>query len=84
MPNRTSDPRGKSQIVKRNVRVDAYKTSASLESAFWDGLTEIADAHGTTISRLITAIDSERRDRQQTNLSSAIRLFVLDYYSRRL
>jgi predicted DNA-binding ribbon-helix-helix protein len=49
-------------------------------SAFWDGLTEIADAQGTTISRLITAVDSERRDRQSLNLSSAIRLFVLDFY----
>jgi predicted DNA-binding ribbon-helix-helix protein len=55
----------------------------SLEDAFWDALTEIAAAQGTTVGRLFMAIDSERRARPHTNLSSAIRLFVLDYYRRR-
>ena len=56
----------------------------TLKDAFWEGLKAIAAAQGTTISQLIAAIDSERRERQYPNLSSAIRLFVLNYYSRRL
>jgi predicted DNA-binding ribbon-helix-helix protein len=49
-----------------------------MEDVFWDAFKEIAAAQGT--SRLIESIDSKRQD---TNLSSAIRLFVLDYYKRR-
>jgi predicted DNA-binding ribbon-helix-helix protein len=76
-------PRGKSQVVKRAIRLDGHKTSVSLEDAFWNGLTEIAAAQGTFVAQLIATIDSERRKRHHTNLSSAIRLFVLDYYRSR-
>jgi predicted DNA-binding ribbon-helix-helix protein len=51
-----------------------------LERAFWTALHEIAAAQGITRAQLIATIDSQRHDRQQANLSSAIRLFVLDYY----
>ena len=49
----------------------------SLEDAFWKGLKEIADQRNVTLSDLVANIDSQRR---HGNLSSAIRLFVLDYY----
>jgi len=55
----------KSPVVKRSIVIAGHKTSVSLEDAFWQGLKQIA------------TIDTERR---QGNLSSAIRLFVLDYY----
>jgi predicted DNA-binding ribbon-helix-helix protein len=51
-----------------------------MEDAFWDAFKEIAAAQGTSVVRLIAAIDSKR---QHANLSSAIRLFVLDYYKQR-
>jgi predicted DNA-binding ribbon-helix-helix protein len=65
----------KSSVVKRSVVIDGHKTSVSLEDAFWSGLKEIARAQHATLSNLVTEID---RTREQTNLSSAIRLFVLD------
>ena len=80
MPNRVKDPRGKSQVFKRSISLDGHKTSVSLETAFWDELKGIADAQGVRVGQLIATIDSQRHDRQQANLSSAIRLFVLDYY----
>jgi predicted DNA-binding ribbon-helix-helix protein len=83
MPNREKDPRGKSQVLKRGIRLDGHKTSVSLEDAFWNGLREIAAAQGTLMAQLIATIDSERRKGHHTNLSSAIRLFVLDYYRSR-
>jgi predicted DNA-binding ribbon-helix-helix protein len=49
----------------------------SLEDAFWKGLKEIADARNMTLSDIVASIDSQRR---HGNLSSAIRLFVLDHY----
>jgi predicted DNA-binding ribbon-helix-helix protein len=67
----------KSPVVKRSIVIAGHKTSVSLEDAFWQGLKQIAGDRGLTLSDLVAAIDTERR---QGNLSSAIRLFVLDYY----
>jgi predicted DNA-binding ribbon-helix-helix protein len=70
----------KSTIVKRSIVIAGHKTSLSLEDAFWKGLKEIALSRRSTLSDLVGAIDAER---QHGNLSSAIRLFVLDYYQAR-
>jgi predicted DNA-binding ribbon-helix-helix protein len=63
-----------STIVKRSVRVAGHATSISLEAAFWRGLCDIAAARGLSVNALVAAIDASRGG----NLSSAIRLFVLD------
>jgi predicted DNA-binding ribbon-helix-helix protein len=65
----------KSQIVKRSIVIGGHKTSVSLEDAFWSGLKEIAHAQRATLSKMVAEIDNTRH---QGNLSSAIRLFVLD------
>jgi predicted DNA-binding ribbon-helix-helix protein len=67
----------KSPVVKRSIVIAGHKTSVSLEDAFWKGLKEIAGSRDMTLSDLVSSIDSERR---HGNLSSAIRLFVLDYF----
>lgn len=67
----------KSPVVKRSIVIAGHKTSVSLEDAFWKGLKEIADSHELTLSEQVAAIDTDRR---HGNLSSAIRLFVLDHY----
>jgi predicted DNA-binding ribbon-helix-helix protein len=67
----------KSPVVKRSVVIGRHKTSVSLEEAFWDGMKEISRERGKTISELVREIDDRR---QQGNLSSAIRLFVLDHF----
>ncbi len=67
----------KSPIVKRSTVVGGHKTSVSLEEPFWDSMKEISRGRGKTLSELVSEIDSNR---QQNNLSSAIRLFVLDHY----
>jgi predicted DNA-binding ribbon-helix-helix protein len=70
----------KSPVVKRSIVIAGHKTSVSLEDAFWKALKDIAGGRETTLSDLVAAIDSERR---HGNLSSAIRLFVLDHYRSR-
>ena len=67
----------KSLILKRSIAVAGHKTSVSLEDQFWESLREIANERGETVSQLIASIDAER---QFSNLSSAVRLFVLRYY----
>ena len=71
----------KSPVVKRSIVVAGHKTSVSLEDAFWTGLKEIAGGRHLTLSDMVAVIDSERR---HGNLSSAIRLFVLDFYRNQL
>ena len=64
-------------IKKRTVEVGGHKTSVSLEDEFWNSLKEIAGVRQLTINRLVEKID---RQRSSENLSSAIRLFVVEYY----
>jgi predicted DNA-binding ribbon-helix-helix protein len=67
----------KSPVVKRSIVIAGHKTSVSLEDAFWKGLKEIATGRDLTLSGLVAAIDSVRA---HGNLSSALRLFVLDHF----
>ena len=67
----------KSPVGKRSIVIAGHKTSVSLEDAFWKGLKEIAGSRHMTLSDIVSTIDTER---QHGNLSSAIRLFVLDHY----
>jgi predicted DNA-binding ribbon-helix-helix protein len=67
----------KSSVVKHSVVLAGHKTSVSLEDAFWRGLKDIATTRRMTVKDLINSIDL---DREQGNLSSALRLFVLDHY----
>jgi predicted DNA-binding ribbon-helix-helix protein len=71
----------KSTVIKRSIVIAGHKTSVSLEDAFWKSLKEIAGERNMGASDLVAAIDSER---QHGNLSSAIRLFVLDCFVSRL
>ena len=65
----------KSTITKRSIVIDGHKTSVSLEDAFWSGLKEIAQDQHKTLSNMVGKIEASRI---HGNLSSAIRLFVLD------
>jgi predicted DNA-binding ribbon-helix-helix protein len=69
--------RMKSSVVKHSIVIDGHKTSVSLEDAFWSELKEIAHARQATLGTLVAKIDETRR---HGNLSSAIRLFVLEYF----
>ncbi len=65
-----------SSVVKRSIVIAGRKTSISLEDDFWRSLKEIASARDLTLSALVAGIDSGRTG----NLSSAIRLFILNHY----
>jgi predicted DNA-binding ribbon-helix-helix protein len=67
----------KSTVVKRSIMVAGHKTSVSLEDAFWNALKEIVRERHMTLSELVAEIDAQR---QLGNLSSALRLFVLEFY----
>ena len=71
----------RSAVVKRSIVIAGHKTSVSLEAAFWTALKDIAASRQQNVSDLVGAIDA---DRKQGNLSSAIRLFVLDHFQARI
>ncbi len=62
------------RVVKHSVRIAGHATSVSLEAAFWQALGEIAARRGVSVTALLSAIDAERSG----NLSSAVRVFVLE------
>jgi predicted DNA-binding ribbon-helix-helix protein len=66
-----------SSVKKRSIIVGGHKTSISLEDNFWTSLKHIASARRTTISDVVASLDAGR---QNGNLSSAIRVFVLAHY----
>ena len=72
---------GKSSVSRHSIVISGRKTSVSLENEFWDGLKESAFARNIRLDTLVTKIDFKR---QQANLSSAIRLFVLDFYQSQI
>ena len=72
----------KSPVVKRSIILAGHKTSVSLEDQFWKGLKEIAGKRLITLSTLVDTIDAQRQ--QGSNLSSALRLFVLNHYRGRV
>lgn len=65
----------KSAVTKRSVVIGGHKTSVSLEDPFWTEVRSIADAEKMTVSSLLRRID---RERSNANLSSAIRVYVLE------
>ena len=67
----------KSPVVKRSIVIGGHKTSVSLENEFWTSLKDIAKSRHSTLSGLVAVIDNRRLG---GNLSSAVRLFVLDYF----
>ena len=67
----------KSGVAKRSIVIDKHKTSVSLEDPFWAALKTIAAEKHLTLSELVSDIDNQR---QQGNLSSALRLFILGWY----
>ncbi len=61
-------------MKKRSVLVSGHPTSVTLEEEFWDALRVIAERRGQSLNQIITDIDAGRSG---SNLSSAIRVFVL-------
>ena len=67
---------------KRSVLLSGHRTSISLELAFWLKLKEICEQQGKSINQQITEIDNTRLNKPNKNLSSAIRVFVLEQTSQ--
>lgn len=66
--------------LKRSFTIKGHRTSISLEAAFWSALQEAAAAERLSLTGLIAAIDAGRGE---AGLSSAVRVWVLDYFRRR-
>ncbi|MBS0221179.1 MAG: ribbon-helix-helix domain-containing protein [Proteobacteria bacterium] len=76
-----------SKLHKRSVTIDGHRTSISLEDGFWRELSAIADARGLSLNTLVAEVDRARgvpSSGQGGNLSSALRLYVLEALRRRL
>jgi predicted DNA-binding ribbon-helix-helix protein len=63
------------RVIKRSLVIAGHRTSVSLEDAFWRRLRRLAAERGLSLNRLAAMVDASRGD---ANLSSAIRVFVLE------
>ena len=72
-PEQASTPA--TRIAKHSLVIAGHRTSISLEDAFWKGLKAIAAADQRPLANLVAQIDATRGE---ANLSSAIRVFVLE------
>lgn len=69
-----------STVIKRSLSIRGHRTSISLEQPFFDALHVIADGRGISLAALIAEVDVQRP--RDTNLSSALRVFVLRYFQQ--
>jgi predicted DNA-binding ribbon-helix-helix protein len=76
-PIRQSAKPNMKTVTKHSIVLNDHKTSISLEIEFWQGLREIAEQEGMSTGELVAKIDRERNNR---NLSSAIRVFVYSHF----
>jgi predicted DNA-binding ribbon-helix-helix protein len=63
-------------VKKRSVVIAGHATSLTLEEVFWQALKKVAQAEGTSVSRLVERIDAERTAAGEANLSSAVRVWL--------
>lgn len=63
--------------LKRSFTIAGHSTSISLEAPFWEALKQAAAERGQPVAALVEEIDLKRGD---TGLSSAVRVWLLDYY----
>jgi predicted DNA-binding ribbon-helix-helix protein len=76
----TAAPKRSAAIAKHSLAIAGHRTSISLEQAFWEGLRGMAVERGLSIAALVAEIDADRGD---ANLSSAIRVFVLEHSAQK-
>jgi predicted DNA-binding ribbon-helix-helix protein len=67
---------------KRSITIRGHQTSITLEDAFWDELSALANARKLSLSALVAEIDKARGT--PGNLSSALRLHVLEALKRKI
>lgn len=70
-----------SRPVKRSFAIKGHRTSISLEAPFWEAFKEAAREDGIALAALVAEIDSTRGD---SGLSSAVRIWLLERYRKRL
>jgi len=64
---------------KRSFSIKGHRTSISMEAPFWDALQQAAAMEKITLAGLVARIDAARGE---AGLSSAVRVWVLDYFRR--
>lgn len=64
-------------MKKVSINIDGHQTSFTLEEEFLNALKNIAKEEGFSMKRMVTEIDLNRGEK---NLSSAIRVFVLNKF----
>jgi len=66
--------------LKRSFAIKGHRTSISMEPSFWEALQQVAALENSTLAAIVAAVDADRGD---AGLSSAVRVWILDYFRKR-
>lgn len=66
-------------MKKRSITLKGHPTSITLEDEFWRILKKIAFQRNLSIAELVNEIDESRLKKMSGGLSSAIRVYILDW-----
>ena len=66
--------------LKRSFAIKGHRTSISMEASFWEALQQAAALENSTLAAIVAAVDAGRGD---AGLSSAVRVWILDYFRKR-
>tara|TARA_Y100000992_G_scaffold202319_1_gene138013 strand:- start:266 stop:481 length:216 start_codon:yes stop_codon:yes gene_type:complete len=66
---------------KRTIKIDGHVTSVFLETEFWQEILKLSKKKNTTPDKIISTID---KNKNTSNLSSAIRLYILNHLKSQL
>jgi len=67
----------RSTLVNPNVIVNGRRTSMRLEPAMWEALGDICRREGKTVHEICSLVEERRA---QSNLTAAMRVFILGYF----
>ena len=63
--------------LSRNVKIEGHRTSVRLEMPMWDALDDICQREGKTLNEICADVSNRRRE---GGFTSALRVFILNYY----
>ncbi len=76
--NSSTLPPSRPRVARRNVRIGARRTTVKMEVRMWEALEQICRETGHSVDGICT--DIEKLPQSRTNLTSELRLFILDYF----
>lgn len=68
------------QIIKKSISIKGHSTSITMEPIFWEALKKISVENNKSLPQIIYEIDKKTSTVKTRNLSSAVRVYIFEYF----